>query len=387
MAKLLSGTRIYGNLTVDTTLSVSGNITQSGTNSYSAGTITTGATAAGTNQATAYAITTTSTQFTTVAAGTGAILPAGAIPGMRIFIANDAATPLLLYPATGGVIDQAAANSPIVVGGLGMLELMALTASNWTSISPDSVGTINQINVSQGNGNVVLSLSSTLVTPGYVNASGNVLGTSATFNNVVINTGNINAVGGYFVGNGAFLTGIATGGGGSSYSNVNLLSYLVSGIAGTIIPSANLTYNIGSLTAQWNTIYGAAVSAKYADLAEVYTSDQQYPAGTVVIFGGEQEVTQSRDSHDTRIAGVISTDPAYLMNSSTTGVPVALQGRVPCRVLGPVSKGDRVVSSHIPGVAQALDTLHYQPGCIIGKALEIIDSADISIIEVVVGRV
>jgi hypothetical protein len=145
--------------------------------------------------------------------------------------------------------------------------------------------------------------------------------------------------------------------------------------------------NIGASGATFNTVFAKATTAQYADLAEVYTSDQQYPAGTVVIFGGEAEVTQSCNSHDTRIAGVVSTDPAYLMNSTETGVPVALQGRVPCRVLGPVSQGDRVVSSHIPGVAQALDPQQYQPGCIIGKSLQAIDSTDISTIEVVVGRV
>ena len=75
------------------------------------------------------------------------------------------------------------------------------------------------------------------------------------------------------------------------------------------------------------------------------------------------------------------------MNSTAAGVPVALQGRVPCRVLGPVEQGDRVVSSHIAGVAQRLDLEQYQPGCIIGKALQAVDSTDISIIEVVVGRV
>jgi hypothetical protein len=155
----------------------------------------------------------------------------------------------------------------------------------------------------------------------------------------------------------------------------------------TIIPSANNVSNIGSITNQWGTIFGKATTAQYADLAEIYTTDQQYPAGTVVVFGGEAEITQSQSSHDTRIAGVVSSNPAYLMNSTETGVPVALQGRVPCSVLGPVSKGDRVVASHIPGVAQALDPLHYQPGCIIGKALQAIDSEDISIIEVVVGRV
>jgi hypothetical protein len=144
--------------------------------------------------------------------------------------------------------------------------------------------------------------------------------------------------------------------------------------------------NIGASGATFNTVFAKATTAQYADLAEIYTSDQQYPGGTVVVFGGQAEVTQSHDSHDTRIAGVVSTNPAYLMNHDAVGVPVALQGRVPCRVLGPVSKGDRVVASHIAGVAQALDPLYYQPGCIIGKALQAIDSTDILIIEVVVGR-
>jgi hypothetical protein len=156
---------------------------------------------------------------------------------------------------------------------------------------------------------------------------------------------------------------------------------------GNILPTANNVSNIGSASSKFNTVHAQATQAQYADLAEVYTSDQQYPAGTVVVFGGDAEVTQSRASHDTRIAGVVSTNPAYLMNSTETGVPVALQGRVPCRVLGPVSQGDRVVSSHIVGVAQRLDPLQYQPGCIIGKALQAVDSTDISIIEVVVGRV
>ena len=156
---------------------------------------------------------------------------------------------------------------------------------------------------------------------------------------------------------------------------------------GNILPTANNVSNIGSSTSKFNTVHAKATQAQYADLAEVYTSDQQYPAGTVVVFGGDAEVTQSRASHDTRVAGVVSTNPAYLMNSTAAGVPVALQGRVPCRVLGPVEQGDRVVSSHIPGVAQRLDLEQYQPGCIIGKALQAVDSTDISIIEVVVGRV
>jgi len=178
----------------------------------------------------------------------------------------------------------------------------------------------------------------------------------------------------------------------SSYVNVAINGSNIASIgAAGIMPTANASGSLGSTTVRWNNIVGVSgnflsVNANYADLAEIYTSDQQYPAGTVLVFGGESEVTHSSDSHDTRIAGVVSTNPAYLMNGAESGIPVALQGRVPCRVLGPVSKGDRVVASHIAGVAQALDPQQYQPGCIIGKALQAIDSTDISTIEVVVGR-
>ena len=173
----------------------------------------------------------------------------------------------------------------------------------------------------------------------------------------------------------------------TAYVNVAIGGSNIAGINATsFIPATSNITALGSTTNWWQKLFSVAATAQYADLAEIYTSDQQYPAGTVLVFGGEREVMQSHSSHDTRIAGVVSTNPAYLMNGTETGIPVALQGRVPCRVLGPISQGDRVVSSHIPGVAQALDSIHYQPGCIIGKALQAIDSTDISIIEVVVGR-
>jgi hypothetical protein len=148
----------------------------------------------------------------------------------------------------------------------------------------------------------------------------------------------------------------------------------------------NGTGNIGASGAAFNTIFAKATSAQYADLAEIYASDRNYVPGTVVVFGGEKEVTVSLTSHDPSIAGVVSTDPAYLMNDTVEGVAVALQGRVPCRVLGPVSKGDRVVSSDVRGVAERLDMTKYQPGCIIGKSLESVPDGEIATIEVVVGR-
>lgn len=130
---------------------------------------------------------------------------------------------------------------------------------------------------------------------------------------------------------------------------------------------------------------GTATSAYYADLAEIYASDSEYGPGTVVVFGGEKEITQSTEFMDRRIAGVISTNPAHLMNAKAEGLPVALQGRVPCFVTGVVKKGDMLVSSHLPGVAVSSNTPLL--GSVIGKALEEWDSNEVGVIEVVVGRI
>ncbi len=162
--------------------------------------------------------------------------------------------------------------------------------------------------------------------------------------------------------------------------NVNIAS--VQGTSLSITGNGSVT---GNLTVG-GFMVGKSTQALYADLAEKYTTDAEYDPGTVLIFGGSAEVTQSTKSHDPAIAGVVSTDPAYLMNSGQQGSSVALTGRVPCWVKGPVNKGDRVVSSDMPGIAERLDLTKYQPGCIIGKSLDIVDDGEIKKIEVVVGR-
>jgi len=164
---------------------------------------------------------------------------------------------------------------------------------------------------------------------------------------------------------------------------------------GPILPGSNAQVNIGSTSSQYfNTIYavsfvGTSTTAKYADLAEMYKSDSYYVPGTVVIFGGDSDITISTTTHDTRIAGVISTNPAYLMNDNfetPNWLPVALTGRVPCKVRGPVEKGDILVSSDEPGIAQRLDKSKYEIGCVLGKSLDIIKDNSVHKIEVVVGR-
>ena len=161
-------------------------------------------------------------------------------------------------------------------------------------------------------------------------------------------------------------------------------------VAGNIQPGANATYSLGTTSLRYANVFGLASSAQYADLAEKYQSDSNYDPGTVVIFGGEHEITVTNKSHDTRVAGVISTAPAYLMNDdeSKQGIwlPVALTGRVPTKVKGPVDKGDLVVASDVTGIAIKLNANNYLPGCIIGKSLENITDNSIHIIEVVIGR-
>jgi hypothetical protein len=145
----------------------------------------------------------------------------------------------------------------------------------------------------------------------------------------------------------------------------------------------------GSVSGTWTLTGSSQFEATYAaDLAEYYEGDDNYAAGTVLIFGGEKEVTQSSSEHDTRIAGVVSDNAAYTMNGACPGIKicVALQGRVPCQVVGKINKGDLMVSSDIPGVAMALDPNKWKPGVVIGKALADYDSDTVGTIEIAVGR-
>lgn len=131
-------------------------------------------------------------------------------------------------------------------------------------------------------------------------------------------------------------------------------------------------------TAAW-----AQSSSIYADLAEYYESDVDYAPGTVLEFGGANEVTMASDE-TTRVAGVVSTNPAYVLNTQCPGIAVmiALQGRVPCKVRGKINKGDLMVSG---GNGYARPTINPKFGTIIGKALSNFDGTD-GIIEIAVGR-
>ena len=156
---------------------------------------------------------------------------------------------------------------------------------------------------------------------------------------------------------------------------------------GNVVPAANLTYNLGSTTAWWNNIYGTAVHAQYADLAERFAADAEYDAGTVVELGGSAEITAVGLDLSEEVFGVISTKAAYLMNSGAgsniTHPPVAVQGRVPVRVTGVVHKGDRLVSAG-NGIARSGSKSEINAWNVIGRALENKTSPGEGIIEAVV---
>ena len=141
----------------------------------------------------------------------------------------------------------------------------------------------------------------------------------------------------------------------------------------------------GDITGAW--YLNGTFEATYADLAEFYEGDREYEPGTVLVFGGDKEVTTTTLMNDTRSAGVVTTDPAYVMNSEQTGIKVciALAGRVPVKVIGRVKKGDMLTTSATPGYAMKANDPKL--GSIIGKALEDKDLGEAGVIQVAIGRV
>ena len=199
-----------------------------------------------------------------------------------------------------------------------------------------------------GTANVVVWATTGEYVTGVVSATGAITGAAITGTSLTVSTGNIN---------------------GGNINNTN----------------ANGVGNIGNSTVYFNTVFGKATTAQYADLAELYSADAKYDPGTVLVFGGNNEVTISTVTADPRVAGVVSTNPAHLMNSvleSEHKAVVALTGRVPTSVVGTVRKGDMMVTAG-NGYAQA--SAAPAMGTVIGKALENFDGAS-GTIEVVVGR-
>lgn len=195
-------------------------------------------------------------------------------------------------------------------------------------------------------------------------ATGNVTFTGGITSGIVSTSGIVNT-------NGNGIGSIGSPGAyfGTAYvASVNTGAVTASSI---INANANGTGNIGSAGGYFDTIFAKATSAQYADLAERYTSDAEYAPGTVVELGGSAEVTLVKADLSEAVLGVVSTNPAHVMNDGLQGtaVTVALVGRVPVTVVGQVKKGDRLVSAG-NGVARAAQGGEANAFNVIGRSLE-----------------
>jgi hypothetical protein len=230
-----------------------------------------------------------------------------------------------------------------------------------------------------------------ITTTGVVSATGNVSGGNITTTGVVSATGNVSG-GNITTANtvsGSLLTGTLTT---ASQPNVTSVSTSFTNLTfanAQSITGNNLSLttgantNPGTITGNWTLTTGSRLQATYADLAEYYSADDYYQPGTVLEFGGMFDVTLASDGTN-KVAGVVSTDPAYAMNAKCPGlaVAIALQGRVPCKVRGNIEKGDMLISA---GNGFARASMNPTIGSVIGKALENFNGTE-GTIEVAVGR-
>ena len=145
--------------------------------------------------------------------------------------------------------------------------------------------------------------------------------------------------------------------------------------------------NIGTASLAFNTVHAKATSAQYADMAERFHADAEYAPGTIVELGGVNEITLCVEELSSKVFGVVSTQPAYLMNgnagSNATHPPIAMSGRVPVNVMGFVTKGDRLVSAG-NGTARAANLDEITSFNVIGRALQSKTDEGIGSIEAIV---
>lgn len=258
-----------------------------------------------------------------------------------------------------------------------------------------------------------------LISSGLLIASGNLTAANVNTGGLVTATGNITSAGNisgtYVLGNGSQLTGISAAISVSKIengtSNVRIgavdgnVSMQVAGTANVIVVDSTTLYanvvsvqsiaktgsngvgNIGSSTAYFNQVFATATTALYADVAERFAADEFLKPGTVVELGGIAEITKSRTPLSENVFGVISTKPAYTMNGGAgedeTHPKVAMTGRVPVIVTGPVNKGDRLVSAG-DGIARAAGPGEATAFNTIGRALKDKLSHEVGTVEAIV---
>ena len=294
----------------------------------------------------------------------GLVSATGNITGANIFGTNISATGIINTSSNITAIGNIQGNYFLGNGSF----LTGIVGSNITGMAPSANVTYFANITTSNNANSVNYVPFINTTSGNANfiADANL---SYNPNSKVLTAGALSIVANIAAGN-----IILTGGGNTANSTV---------LVRNITTGANTT--TGFITGNWALTTGSLLQSTYADLAEYYAADEKIEPGTVVMFGGEFEIKICNEPNSSKVAGVVSKEPAYVMNGmlkSEFPTIVALQGRVPVKVTGKIEKGDMLVSA---GNGYAMSNPLPVIGSVLGKSLENFDG-EYGIIEVAVGR-
>lgn len=319
---------------------------------------------------------------------------------------NSAGTDNVAAVAFTTIVEEGGAILKSQYSSLGFLRKTGAGASDYGMIAGTDLATGSTVAVRSSGGNIAFSdvtanrllLNNDAVTPVAQTILDLTGAGTGGYTQLYGYNGSGASVGAIFVGDGTVSNDKKT-----LYYNESHIFYTQNGLSNAPITCGNVTStgtvsvyslsagNTGStatVSGTWTLNAGARFQATYsADLAEYYEGDREYEVGTVLVFGGDKEVTVSTKERDHRVAGIISDNAGYVMNGACPGYKnlIALQGRVPCKVVGKVNKGDLMVTSNIPGVAVSAKG-SASSGTILGKALADYDSDHIGTIELAVGR-
>jgi len=264
---------------------------------------------------------------------------------------------------TGGAVIATGAVTGATLAGNGS----AITALNGTNIASGTVAAARVATLNQNTTGSAAKLTTTRAialsgdvvgTANFDGSAGISIATTIQADSVALGTDTT----GNYVGNGA-----VSGNGLSGSLNAEGGTFTVTSNATNSSTGNTIVFRDASGDFNANIITATATTARYADVAEMYLSDQEYVPGTVVTVGGVYEITECGLGNYP--VGVVSTDPAYLMNSELTeGLPVALVGRVPVRIFGSVLKGQKVYSDLMGRASKNSE------GALVGISLE--DNSD-----------
>ena len=281
--------------------------------------------------------------------------------GSNVIINVTGVSPLAVFANTGAFVTGVVSATGNITGGNLLTTGLISVTGTLTSAANITGGNIVTAGVLTATANVT---GGNIITAGVVTATANITGGNIVTAGVVTATANI-------TGGNIITAGTLT------VNSSNSTTAIING-------GSNAVGNIGSSSKYFNTVFALATSAQYADLAENYQSDQELEPGTVVIFGGDQEITICTQFADARVAGVVSAHPAHLMNAGVPGTAVALRGKVPVKVVGAVTKGDGLVTDATPGHARSIGLDRSYGQSVFAKAVETNTSPGEKIISAVI---